>query len=145
MIIWLHDKNLGSNPRLFHKMKKKKKKKTHLLVGIMWTSAPQMGGRLRLFRRRLSWQPHPQRLCHHAEAIQGTRCELYWVIRSRQSHNAQKSVINWVVATSGRKSNLKRRSYFHVIWWSGVGLGWRGAGVFKYTLRTNRLDRSCFF
>ena len=60
---------------------------------------------------------------HSAGVMWGTRYKLYWVIRSCQDHNAQKSVINWVIAASGRKSNLKTRSYFNVICWLGGGVG----------------------
>lgn len=112
----------------------------------MYTSAPQMGvgWGYESFQGRLSWQPHPQRLRHDAEAIYGTPCKLYWVIRSHQIHNAQKSIINWVVSTSARKSHLKKKKEkqfgCNFLRLQSAG-GW--LRVIKYTLKTYRLHKSC--
>lgn len=70
-------------------------------LGIMRASAPQIGlGRRKAFSGGG---------CHDNHILKGYVPKQYmerdarWVIRSCQNHNAQKSVINWVIPTYGRK------------------------------------------
>lgn len=63
------------------------------------------------------------------------------VIRSCQNHNAQGSVINWVIAAYGRKSHLKeeKKCFFNDIYWLGA------QRVRMHTLKTSRQDTKAAF
>lgn len=54
-----------------------------------------------------------------------------------KAHNAQESVINWAVAAYGRKSNVKGRSNFNVIWWF-MGEGGRCVQIHVEEYRTRQ-------